>query len=292
LDVSVVSEIDANAPNVPAAVSSIDYSDATVYQLDANGNRIGVTDLNGAGLETVADDVEVNGTTLEFTADSVADAQTYLRSAGTVTVKVTDGEVSKNLSANYKNSAVIPNAAEVTKEAVSVTLEDGDSGLTMDQLLFGTADEDELVLDGDYSIAVKADAENSGYKYNKPLVSVTGTNGGENMQLGTSLYGSQTTELENGNLWNNGFINEALLNQGFVAGGFDYDVSVTNVDTEGAANVNDTGVTGLNSSDDSAHFRVVVKGIYIDGDDKVAANNLLSDSVQVDFTVSGSDSNE
>lgn len=291
LDVSVASEIDANGANVPTA-DSINYSNATVYQLDASGNRIGVTELSGAELETEADDVTVvDGTTLEFSAET-ADAQTYLRSAGTVTVKVTDGEVSKNLSANYKNSAVVPNAAEVTGKAVSVTLEDGDDGLTMDQILFGAADEEELVLDGNYAIAVKADAENSGYKYNKPLVSVTGTNGGENMQLGTNLYGSTTVELESGNLWNNDFVNGTLLKQGFVAEGFDYDVSVTNIDTKGAASVTEDGVTGLSSSDDSAKFRVVVKGIYIEGDDQVAANNLLSDSVQVDVTVSGSDSNE
>src|SRR5699024_7639424 len=229
--------------------------------------------------------------TLVFT-NGAKDAQTYLRSADTVTVKVTDeeGEISKNLNVGYKNSAVIPDAAQVSSSAVSINLEDGDNSLSMDELLFGKADEEQLVLDdGNYSIAVDAKAENSGYKYNKPLVSVTGTDG-EVMSLGTALYGSTTDELDGANLWSNDFVNKTLLNQGFKVDGFDYDVSVTNVDVSEGVSVNaESGVTGLDTSDDTAKFRVVVKGIYIEGADKEEANNLLSNSVQFDVSIKGSD---
>lgn len=289
LDVVVTSEIDANAPNIFIGEHEINYSEAKAYQLDADGNRIGVSDITSVDLETEADDVDLNDTTLVFTKGADY-AQTYLRSSGTVTVKVSDGEVSKNLNVGYKNSAVIPETAKVSQKAVSVELKGDDNALTMDQLLFGQADAEQLVLDDEeYSIAVEAEAENDGYKYNKPLVSVTGTNGGETMPLGTNLYGSTTSELENGNLWNNGFINEALLNQDFVTSGFDYDISVTNKETTGNAVVTKDGVTNLASSEDTAKFRVVVKGIYIEGAEKEESNNLLSDSVQFDVSVAGSD---
>src|SRR5699024_6961472 len=137
------SAIDANAKNMTAGVvDTFDYSTFDAYLLDAEGNRIGKSDLEDAELVTVADDnVEVeNGTTFTFVEEANV-AQTYLRSADTVTVKVSDGTISKNLDVAYQNSAIIPDSASVSNNSVSVKLKDDDETLSLDQLLFGVADE-------------------------------------------------------------------------------------------------------------------------------------------------------
>src|SRR5699024_10440705 len=153
--------------------------------------------------------------------------------------------ISKNLDVAYQNSAIIPDSASVSNNSVSVKLKDDDETLSLDQLLFGVADEGQLVLDentegNNVAIAVNNKAENGGYLYNKPLITVTGTNGGDVMPIGANLYGSDlTTELnDNGNLWSNEFINETLLEQGFVSTGFDVDFAISNVSEKGGASVN------------------------------------------------------
>lgn len=306
LDILVTStEIDANAKNVINAVDTIDYSAFEAYLLDSKGNRIGTSQVTEADLVTVADEVtSTDGTIINF-ADTAEVAQTYLRSANTVTVKVTDGDISKNLEVGYKNSAVVPNAATVSTNAVSVKLLEGVSELTLDELLFGKVDvalDGQLVLDDiedteGVAIAVKKNAKNAGYVYNKPLVSVKGTNGNAALPTGASLYGSTTEELENGNLWNNAFVNDVLLKQGFVAEGFDVDFAISNIVSSNETDASVDEETGLVtvSAGESVTYTLVIKGLYIADDvdfetatdAEKAQKNLLDKSVQLNISVAG-----
>ncbi|WP_342513205.1 S-layer homology domain-containing protein [Sporosarcina sp. FSL K6-1522] len=274
LDVVIGNDtIDANWENVTTTSTTVyedvAFADFDAFLLDGKGNRIGTTAVSASELLTKTDAnvvVASDNTTIAF-ADT--DAQTYLRAADTVTVKVTGDDttktISKNVKVSYKNSAVLPNAAKVSTNAVSIKVDP--ATYTLEDILFGIVDEDQLVLDDSnaVNIAVKKNAKNAGYKYNTPLVTLTGTDG-KPLAFGTALYGSTLTELgATTAIWNNDFINNTLLANGFATDGFEYDLAVSNVVSTSAAD-NTASTAGVAvTAGNSVTFTLVVKGIYTDG---------------------------
>lgn len=311
IDVNSVSEIDVNAPNIPGAVDSIDFTAADVFALDKDGNRTkaiaasGITADLADGEKSSYVDV-TSSTTLEFKAVSALD---YMRAADTIDVDVKANGVTKRLPIAYKNTAIVPDKATVSTNNVSVELPNGTTSLTFDELIFGAIDADQLILDdatdeditvktGVNIVDVKNTAKNGGYLYNKPLVSITGTDG-KALATGVNVYGTDNTA--SANTWYNSVL--AGLTQDpsaqFTADSFDVDFAV--------ANVNDASTIGGDALTDAitpgagetTSFTLVINGIYTkDSVDKVegtpytsatdaqkAKHNLLSSPVQVNVSV-------
>jgi hypothetical protein len=298
-------EIDANALNTPSLVDvdTITFTASKAFQLDSKGNRIAPATISAASLATkdaTNQNVVISASDAISFVGGAAQALTYSDASGTVSVEVTDGTITKVVPVKYKNSAVIPASATVATSPVSIKVPTG-AAFSIEKILFGAVDEadatnaKQLILDSITSpataagvVGVSKNAVNGGYLYNKPLVTVTGTDG-KVLPTGVSLYGTDlATEFASGaGLWNNLFVTEHQTTD-FLADGFDVDFAITNeVKSAGATVTEATGVT-LTSATDYATFTLVVKGIYIEGADKTKAeNNLLAAPVQVNVNVAG-----
>lgn len=321
IDIIAPSEIDANAENTSATtdVSSIDFTAKAVYALDKDGNRvekIGTSGISAAfGPASVADKY-VTVATSELKFDTQAEAITYLRAASTVDVDVTADGVTKRLPIAYKNTAVVPNKATVATSPVVVKLPNGTTALTFEELIFGAIDTDQLILDnvnasakatktGDYTIGVLKTAKNGGYLYNKPLVSITGTDG-KAFATGVNVYGTDVlgsgTAVTTGNTWFNAVLKG--LTQSATA---EFDVDSFEVDFA-VANVNDSTTlsapgtlagTITPGTGKTTTFTLVINGVYVkdsvtvegaaDLDNANAAqkakHNLLASPVQLNVSV-------
>jgi putative cell wall-binding protein len=290
LEVVAAGEIDAYAdytPN-PLDVDSIYFNDedyVEVYVLDANGNRLKKVTTPTVKLVGTDSWVEVpeTTTTLKF-IDEVA-ARTFLTKSGTAKVNVVAEGITKQLSITYKNSAKVPASATVATSPVTVKLSD-DTALTIEELIFGVIDTDQLVLDEEMNeyIAVKSAATNGGYKYNKPLVTVKDASGAV-LPIGANVYGLNA-DAENGNIW----ADEELVDDAvFSSVNFDVDFRVTNVEVvdkgtpTNASLDTGTGTVTVTDSGDTVRFTLVIDAICVDGGD--ADNNLLAGPVAVNVTV-------
>lgn len=315
-DIDVVvpaTEIDANAKNTATSADydSIDFTASKAFSLDSKGNRIGTTTISGATLATTSVNdkfVGINTNELIFSldggaTDNTADVLTYGRNiANTVNVNVSNGAVTKTVAVKYKNSAVLPNKATVATTPVSIKVPTA-TAVTLEDIIFGSVDvanaDGQLLTDtvnsvADSVYAIAKTAKNSGYEYNKPVVSLTGTDG-KAFNIGTGLYGSTLTELStSANMWTNAF-EQGLQTTKFKVDGFDVDFAITNiVKTTGATIVNNNDLADnvtLAANTDYATFTLVVKGIYIENapqatTEEKAANNLLASPVQVNVNVS------
>jgi hypothetical protein len=292
LEVVAGGEIDAYADytlNNPLDVDSIDFA-SEVYVLDANGNRLKRVDAADTTVTLVEEDpwVEVATTTLGFA--NPAEARTFLTKSGTAKVEVEAEGITKQLSITYKNSAKVPASATVATSPVTVKLSDVDT-LTIEELIFGVIDPNQLVKDDndtpdvpgdDYYIAVRSAATNGGYKYNKPLVTVKDASGAV-LPIGANVYGLNA-DAENGNIW----ADEALVPSVFVSNKFDVDFRVTNVERVNGGELNptnaiDTTTVTVPSSGSTVRFTLVIDAIYVAED--ANDNNLLAGPVAVNVTV-------
>ena len=317
LDVVVpYSEIDANAQNTRSGADSdsVDFTQSVAYELDSKGNRIALTAITGATLATAsqADNyVGISSDKLIFSLDggSTDDTATILtfgrNLAGTVNVNVTDGTITKTVAVKYKNSAVLPGKATVATSPVTIKIPTG--AITIEELIFGAIDstnaDGQLLLDainsttlsgsnGVYGIAKSA--KNAGYVYNKPVVSITGTDG-KAFAIGTGLYGLDLANEATGNIWYNGFERDRTTLDYLTTGGFGVEFSITNIVKSTGATVDNTGsltdeVT-LAATTDYASFTLLIKGIYVDTapystPEEKAANNLLAAPAQINVSVS------
>ncbi|MGE7218003.1 S-layer homology domain-containing protein [Priestia koreensis] len=302
IDVVAASEIDANY-EVSKAPGSIDFSSTPVYALDSKGNRLEkLTGSATIATKSVNDKyVDVTASKLAFKKDN--DALTYLRAKDTVDVVVEADGVTKVLPITYKNTAVVPNKAAVSTNAVSVKLKTGVNDIAINDILFGKVDKDQLVKDdftsaGAFSdiIAVLKTASNGGYLYNKPLVSITGTDG-KALATGVNVYGGNADTLD-ANTFSNSVL-EALKGYsttGLTEDSFEVDYMVAN------ANDASTIAGGIVTPDTgkATTFTLVVKGIYVKdavlnvegkalnaaSATEKAAHNLLATPVQLNVSVS------
>nr|AAF21259.1 S-layer protein precursor [Cytophaga sp. 'Jeang 1995'] len=296
IDVVAASEIDANY-EVSQAPGSIDFSSTPVYALDSKGNRLEKL----TGTATIADKsaadkfVEVdNANKLKFKVDN--NALTYLRAKNTVDVVVEADGVTKVLPIAYKNTAVVPNKAAVSTNAVSVKLKSDAPNISINDILFGKADAEQLVKDGTDIIGVLKTAPNGGYLYNKPLVSITGTDG-KALATGVNVYGGNALTLD-ANTFSNDLLEtlQGYSTTGLAADSFYVDYMVANAnDASTIAGDTVTPVAGKAST-----FTLVVKGIYVKdavlnvegkafadaSATEKAAHNLLSSPVQLNVSVS------
>lgn len=295
--------IDANGKNT--ILNNQETEVGSMYLLDGNGNRLGTVATPNTVEYLTESDENIKEDSKKIVFEDGNNAQTYLRGSDTVNVRVTAQDnftgaqstdtLSKDVAVNYENTAVIPNKADVNTKSVAVKLADGETKINLDQILFGLADEDQLITDDGKSIGVLKNAKNSGYLYNKALVSVIGTDG-EVMPLGFNLYGSDVTTVttKNNNKWNNNFVNAKLkANNPFVKSGFDLDVDKSNIDAS-SNSVTVGGNVFTVPVKESLTLTVVLNGIYIEGADTTtdtakAANNLLAEPVQINVSIEGAD---
>jgi hypothetical protein len=318
LDVIVpYTEIDANAQNTRsgADTDNIDFTQSVAYQLDAKGNRIGLTSITGATLATASQAdkfVGIDSDVLIFSLDggTTDDTQKVLSFgraiSGTVTVNVTDGTITKPVAVKYKNSAVLPGKATVATSPITVKIPAA-SSISIEDLIFGAIDslnadgqllEDAIsstTLAGSNGVyAIAKSAKNAGYIYNKPVVSITGTDG-KPFAIGTGLYGLDLATEAKGNVWYNGFAKDITTLDYLTAGGFGVEFSITNVVKSAGATVDNTGTltdeVTLAATTDYATFTLLIKGIYVDAapystPEEKAANNLLAAPAQINVSVS------
>lgn len=301
IDVVAPTEIDANY-EISKAANEIDFTSTPVYALDSKGNRVEkltLTTTDATIAEKDKDDKFVSVTNSKIAFKEVDDALTYLRASNTVNVEVTADGVKKVLPITYKNTAVVPNKATVSTSPVSIKLASNTNQINIEDIIFGTADADQLITDDlttEEIIGVRKTAKNAGYLYNKPLVSITGTDG-KTLATGVNVYGGALADFD-ANTFNNAIV-EAL--KGYKDTGFASDKFLVDYDV---ANVNDnsTIVNGVVEPKDgkATTFTLVIKGIYVDeAIDAVegvtfdsataaqkAAHNLLSTPVQLNVSVS------
>ncbi|WEG16707.1 hypothetical protein PQ478_19715 [Alkalihalophilus pseudofirmus] len=325
IDVVTVSEIDANAQNVKGVESEFDFSATEVYALDSKGNRLELlTDATVAGkapTATIATEnasdkfVAVTDDTVGF--KNVNHALTYLRSANTVNVEVVADGVKKVLPITYKNSAVVPNKATVSTTATSIKLANTVDSISFEDLIFGQADFEQLILDNaldaasdteSHIIGTLKNAKNGGYKYNKPLVSILGTDG-KSLATGINVYGGAVTEFT-ANTWNNAVVNELKgldTPATFTTDEFEVEFMVANVNDSSTITDGTNPLANLSAVDLSSEvkpvtgkattFTLVVTGIYtkdsvvnIEGGAPTtaqkAAHNLLAAPAQLNVSVS------
>lgn len=301
IDVVAPTEIDANY-EISKAANEIDFTSTPVYALDSKGNRVEkltLTTTDATIAEKDKDDKFVSVTNSKIAFKEVDDALTYLRASNTVNVEVTADGVKKVLPITYKNTAIVPNKATVSTSPVSIKLASNTNQINIEDIIFGTADADQLITDDlttEEIIGVRKTAKNAGYLYNKPLVSITGTDG-KTLATGVNVYGGALADFD-ANTFNNAIV-EAL--KGYKDTGFASDKFLVDYDV---ANVNDnsTIVNGVVEPKDgkATTFTLVIKGIYVDeAIDAVegvtfdsataaqkAAHNLLSTPVQLNVSVS------
>ncbi|MGE8080437.1 S-layer homology domain-containing protein [Peribacillus loiseleuriae] len=298
IDVKAASEIDANY-EVSEGKSSIDFSDVPVYALDSKGNRLELLTATATIADKDADDKFVAVTSDEIAFKDVNNALTYLRASNTVNVVVSADNVTKVLPITYKNTAIVPNKATVATSALSIKLTGTDSNITINDIIFGKADGSQLIKDdlvtagtADEVVGILKTAKNAGYKYNKPVVSITGTDG-KALATGVNVYGGTVTGLD-ANSFNNAIV-EALKGYSttsFAADDFDVDYMVANVND--AATISSGTVTPATGK--ATTFTLVIKGIYTTGSvaaiegatpttAEQAAHNLLAAPVQLNVSV-------
>lgn len=288
LDVVAASLIDANGDNLaPTVADDINFISTPVYVLDADGNRIdrlAAGEISASLPETESSDwIEVGTSTLQFI--SASDAITLMTSSSTINVEVEgttagDETITQALSIDYVNSANNPASASVKTSPVAVQLADDDAELTMEELIFGKVDHEQLVIDEDPAtniiIAVKNAARNAGYLYNQSLVSIANQDG-EALPLGVDVYGYEEAADQTGNFF-------STLDK-FSADNFDVDFSIANW-THSDDVVAPTSLSDTIALEDgeTATFTLVLNSVFVTGVD-ADDNNLLSEPVTVNVTV-------
>lgn len=286
LEVVAGGEIDAYADYTPAAdVDSIDFA-SEVYVLDANGNRLQKVTPESVTLVEEDPWVAVDEGTLTLGFIDPAEARTFLTESGTAKVDVVAEGITKRLEITYKNSAKVPASATVATSPVTVKLSD-DTALTIEELIFGVIDPEQLVLDEEMNeyIAVKSAAANGGYKYNKPLVTVKDASGAV-LPIGANVYGLNEGA-ENSNIW----ADEERVPEVFDSVNFAVDFSVANVERVNGGELSaidaiDTTTVTVPSSGSTVRFTLVIDAIYVADDAEDANdNNLLASPVAVNVTV-------
>jgi hypothetical protein len=284
LEVVAGGEIDAYADYTlsnPYDVDSIDFA-SEVYVLDANGNRLQAATGTTVALVGTDSWVSVTGTSLGFT--DPAEARTFLTESGTAKVNVEAAGITKQLSITYKNSAKVPASVTVATSPVTVKLPSTVNTLTIEELIFGVIDPDQLVKDADINeyIAVKSAATNGGYKYNKPLVTVKDASGAV-LPIGANVYGLNASATD-GNIW----ADEELATAVFSRVNCAVDFSVANVEVVDKDTTPDSSLTGdtvtVADSGDTVRFTLVIDAIYVAGGN-ADDNNLLAGPVAVNVTV-------
>lgn len=326
LDIVTKSEIDANgtvnAINFGTAATVAGQSNSLIYALDSKGNRVELlnadsTAVSGFGVTAELDaknteaDKYVDDASSVISFDSNAEALTYLRAASTVNVTVTADGVTKVLPITYKNTAVVPNKATVSTNAVTIKLPaptaPATSDISFEDIIFGQVDADQVKTDdvsdatvntGTDIISVLKTAKNGGYEYNKPLVSILGTDN-KTVATGVNVYGTDLADSMN--TWNNAITN-GFNNTAFDASDFEVEFAVANV--AGDVSVPTTGnladVIAL-ASGESATFTLVITGVYVTNsvvdiegattlatatDAQKARHNLLASPAQLNVSVS------
>jgi len=279
LEVVAGSEIDAYADYTSSAtdVDEINLVNE-VYVLDSNGNRLQAATNPVATLVGTDSWVQLNGGVISFT--DPAKARTFLTKAGSAKVDVTSDGITKTLSIAYKNSAKVPASATVATNPLTIKLTGTDNSVSIEDIIFGLIDSDQLVLDSDINeyIAVKSAATNGGYKYNKPLVTVKDASGAV-LPIGANVYGLNA-DATNGNIW----ADEELATNGvFSSVKFDGVCSMANEELSGGATISGNTIS-LNSSGDTARFTLVINAIYVDGGN-ADDNNLIASPAVVNVTI-------
>ncbi|MED1862466.1 S-layer homology domain-containing protein [Fictibacillus nanhaiensis] len=278
-----VSVVNVDATKAPASIdvvptySSIDAAGvfnyetdlSTVYELDANGNRIGKATPSIAALGTSLDSwLDLTGPVLGFDASSLY----TMSEGGKADLKVTASGITVTETIDFTNSWLVPHKAMVDTKPVSIKLATGDTSISLEEILFGKVDATQLLKDTnsgpEFFFGVKKAASNGGYKYNKPLVSITDVKSGA-VSTGVNVYGAPTS-LATGNLWD--------LNGTY--GKFSYEATVVN-----SSDVTVSGETVTHASGkDGGTFTIVLKSVKVSGDTHTDAN-LLAAPVSVDVTL-------
>lgn len=275
IDVVAPSAIYAN-PTYPQ-VEEIDYeNEATVYTLDKDGNRLNTSSVSGVEFtDTTSNDwAEISGNTLKF--EDLDEAKVYMTEDSDVDVEITASGVTSTQTIDVNNGLNIPTSANVATDSIAIDLSEKDNGqVTFEEILFGVVDSDQLVIDDVVEeagiIAVKNNAENGGYQFNKPAVTIK-DQAGDIIDLGVNVYGADES-LATGNFWNT----PSTLD---VTEKFDVDFELTNW----SGNISKPNSPSLSTAlSGKAQFTIVVNKVYVAGNDEY---NILDTPVSINVSVS------
>src|SRR5699024_11292433 len=111
---------------------------------------------------------------------------------------ITASGVTATQTIDVNNGLSIPTSADVSNKSIAIDLsEEEQNAITVEEILFGVVDSDQLVIDDvDETagiIAVKNAAENGGYQFNKPAVTIK-DQVGDIIDLGVNVYGARSEE--------------------------------------------------------------------------------------------------
>ena len=286
-------------------VDSIDYAAGTYFLLDAAGNKLAKVDSSkvvavNKNTAAATDWVTVTANKVAFAAH----AKDYYSGKSTteVLVKVPvdgasaiadDNFLSKVVKVTAINHRSVPHAAKVTN--TNVTIKNCGETLTIDQLLFGVIDDTQMIIDdttvpgntigigtaADGYIAVKGTAKNGGYKYNKPVISITNDQNKE-IDLGAMIYGLSKAETNGSKTWAITGTGEAEAN-----GTIGVTTNVVSISGNAAAKVDATGLKTALTAGETVSFTVLITKVTTANDDDSHKDaNLLSGVQSVTFTIS------
>lgn len=286
-------------------VNSIDYAAGTYFLLDAAGNKLAKVDST----KVVAVNKNTPAATAWVTVATnkvafAAGAKDYYSGTSTteVLVKVPvdgataiadDNFLSKVVKVTAINHRSVPHAAKVTNS--NVTIKNCGEVLTIDQLLFGVIDDTQMIIDdttvtgntigigtaADGYIAVKGTAKNGGYKYNKPVISITNDQNKE-IDLGAMIYGLSKAETDGSKTW-------AITGAGAADtnGTIGVTTKVVSISGNAAGKVDQTGLKTALTAGETVSFTVLINTVTTANDDDSHKDaNLLSGVQSVTFTIS------